>query len=261
MASDSQHGRFVWYELMTTNPDAATQFYADVTGWGTMPFNDVGITYKFWMNGEAPTGGLMELPRELAASGVPPHWLPYVAVDDCDATVERAQQLGASVTVPPTDIPNVGRFSVLSDPQGAVFAIVKENTPPARDDSGPKRGEVSWHELMTTDSGAAFDFYSKLFGWQKTTAMEMGELGTYQMYGTGKRELGGIYNKPPFVPAPPNWMIYVKVPDADQAAAKVQQLGGQVINGPMDIPGGGRIAQCLDPQGAAFAVHSDAAAS
>ncbi|HJU65497.1 MAG TPA: VOC family protein [Gemmatimonadaceae bacterium] len=256
MPKNSSHGRFVWYELMTLDPDAAGEFYRGVTGWATMPFEGAGVPYTFWMNGEAPIGGLMTLPQELASMGVPPHWLPYVGVDDCDATAEKAKKLGARVNVPPTDIPNVGRFAVLADPQGAVFAIVKELTPPERDDSLPERGQVSWHELMTTDHTAAFDFYSKLFGWQKTTAMDMGEMGTYQMYGTGKLELGGMFNLPPGMPAPPNWLIYVKVPDADKAAARVKESGGQVMNGPMDIPGGGRIAQCLDPQGAAFAVHS-----
>jgi hypothetical protein len=113
---------------------------------------------------------------------------------------------------------------------------------------------VSWHELITSDHEAALRFYSQLFGWQKTDAIP-GPNGTYQMYGKGGRTFGGMMTKPKDYPAPPHWLYYVKVADLDGALARVKKNDGKVWNGPMEVPGGDRVAQCVDPQGAAFALH------
>ncbi|HEX4575630.1 MAG TPA: VOC family protein, partial [Gemmatimonadales bacterium] len=121
-------------------------------------------------------------------------------------------------------------------------------------------GDFSWHELATKDWQAAWRFYQALFGWDKDEAMDMGPAGMYQMFGRGGRQLGGIYNTPSDMPAPPHWLSYVRVASADQAAKTVSALGGKVVRGPMDVPGGDRIAMCVDPHGVAFAVHSTAAA-
>jgi predicted enzyme related to lactoylglutathione lyase len=155
----------------------------------------------------------------------------------------------------------VGRFAVMSDPQGAVFAIFTPAGQAPGHEGAPELGEFSWHELATTEPPAAFRFYEKLFGWEKTTAMEMGELGTYQMYGRAGVELGGIFPKPPQMPGPPAWLHYIMVDDADKAAEITTASGGTVVNGPMDVPGGDRIAQLMDPHGAFFALHMAAAAA
>jgi predicted enzyme related to lactoylglutathione lyase len=258
--SGDLRGRFLWYELMTTAPDAAVDFYTSLIGWDTAPFGPVeGVEgeegYTMWMKGETPVGGLMLLPEEAKAAGAPPHWLAYVGTSDVDATAEQAGGLGANVLVPPTDIPTVGRFAVLQDPHGAVFAIYKpEGDPPPEDE--PSSGCFSWHELATKDYAGAYDFYAALFGWEKTDAMDMGEAGVYQMYGRGGAPLGGMYNLTEDMPWPPNWLYYIQVDDVHEAAGRVTELGGQVIVGPMEVPGGGHIAQCQDPQGGMFAMHS-----
>jgi len=154
------------------------------------------------------------------------------------------------------DIPEVGRFAVISDPQGAAIAIFTPKGDAPGHDGMPNVGEFSWHELTTTDHERAYAFYQKLFGWDQTDAVDMGDAGVYQMYGRGGVPLGGMWTKPADLPMPPNWLYYIRVPNADEAAERVKALGGQVLNGPMDVPGGDRIAQCMDPQGAAFAVHS-----
>jgi predicted enzyme related to lactoylglutathione lyase len=187
----------------------------------------------------------------------PPHWLPYVAVADTDATVMLAEGLGARVHVPPMDIPGAGRISVLADPQGAVFGL-HEAGPGAQAMARPEAptpGAISWHELLTDDYEVALSFYTALFGWQRTESMDMGPLGTYQMYGKDGRTLGGMMNRPESMSAPPHWLLYAYVGDLDGALAKVRTHGGQVLNGPMEIPGGERVAQCIDSQGAAFALH------
>jgi len=248
------HGPFVWHELMVPSPSSSPSFYKSITGWDTQKF-DGGMDYQLWVNGQAPVGGLMELPKELASNGVPSHWLHYVGVSDVDATVKKAQELGGNVNVPPTDIPGVGRFAILADPQGAVFAVYKSNQD-APAPGEPKIGEFSWHELGTTDRAAAFDFYSKLFGWKETSTMDMGDGMVYQMFGLGDGvPIGGMYALTKEMEGmPPNWLGYVLVPNVDDTVATVKKSGGQVLNGPMDIPGG-RIAVFTDPQGAAFATH------
>jgi predicted enzyme related to lactoylglutathione lyase len=254
MTQPSLNGRFLWYDLMTEDPDAAQGFYTKLIGWGTQQWEGPQ-PYTMWTNNDTPLGGLMQLPEEAKQGGAPPHWLAYVGSEDVAATAAKAEELGGKVLVPPTDIPNAGTFAVLQDPQGAVFAAYTppEGTPMS--DEPPKRGEFSWHELATTDFGAAFDFYSKLFGWQVTESMDMGQGNIYQMYGQADRTLGGMFNKPPEMPVP-FWLYYVTVEDVEQSVKQIQEMGGQVVNGPMEVPGGDKVAQCVDPQGAMFAVHS-----
>jgi uncharacterized protein len=253
----SSQGRFVWYELMTPEPDAATRFYTDALGWGTQRWEGPE-PYTMFANGDVTLGGIWPLDAEQRAQGATPQWLPYVGVRDADATAVEAARLGATVLRQPQDIPDTGRFAVLRDPQGAMFAIFSSSTnasASARDDTPPQPGEFSWHELTATDHAAAFDFYSSIFGWEKTEAHDMGPMGLYQMYGQAGHPYGGMFNKSPDMPMPPNWLCYVRVDDVHRAAEAVTRGGGTVINGPMEVPGGNWIAQCLDPQGAPFALH------
>jgi uncharacterized protein len=257
MPPPSPFGRFVWHELMTDDPDAAIAFYSKVVGWTITPWAD-DPSYRQWTApGGKTVGGIMRLPPEGEQLGAPPHWLFYLSVADAEATALEAAARGGKVLTGPVEMTGVGKFSVLSDPQGAVFAIL-EAAGPARQDAPPAPGDFSWHELMSTDWPAAWDFYHGLFGWQKTDAMEMGPGNVYQMFGWKGKAAGGMYNQPPETPRPPHWLSHAMVPNADAAARRVRALGGQVLNGPMDVPGGDRIAVCLDPQGAAFAVHSTA---
>jgi predicted enzyme related to lactoylglutathione lyase len=254
MSAQDYLGRFVWYDLMTTDPASAEIFYKEVVGWGTAPWEGGETPYTMWMNGETPVGGIMQLPEE--AAGAPPHWLAYIATPDVDATCALAIQLGGNVIKEPMDIPEVGRFAVLADPQGAVFAAYSPASDPPGHEGPPQVGEFSWHELTTTDHEAAFEFYHALFGWDKTDSMDMGEAGIYQMYGRKGMPLGGMFNKPAEMPGPPAWLYYARVDDVHSATEKVQQQGGRILNGPMEVPGGDTIAQCMDPQGTAFALHS-----
>jgi len=257
MADANARGRFVWYDLMTNDPKKAEAFYQRVAGWGTQVW-DGQQPYTMWTVNGNPIGGVMEMPKGVNA---PPHWIAYLAVPDVDATVKQAESLGATTHHKPTDIPSVGRFAVLADPQGAFFAVFtpQGNTP--GHEGMPNVGEFSWHELATTDYASAFRFYQALFGWEKIAEHDMGPMGIYFLFGRNGQQLGGMFNKPPEMPFPPNWLQYIQVDSADGAAERVKANGGQVLNGPMDVPGGDRIAQCLDPQGGAFAVHSRGKAS
>ena len=253
----SSTGRFVWYDLMTTDTAAAQAFYTKVIGWGTRGMPGMEEEYTMWTAGEKPVGGLMTLAEEAKAMGAPPHWIAYVSVPDLQVAADRTSAMGGKVLVPPTEIPqDKGAFAILQDPQGAVFAAYSPKQA-SEDFTEPGALEFSWHELMTTDYEAATAFYAEVCGWVKSDAMDMGEGNIYQMYKVAGMELamGGIFNKDPKMPMPPMWLYYVKVPDLDTALAAVTEHGGQVMNGPMEVPGGDRVAQCVDPQGAAFALH------
>jgi uncharacterized protein len=251
MSNAEIRGRFVWHELMTTDTDAAIDFYSHVVPWKTQ---DSGMpSYTLWMSGKFRAGGLMALPED-GPSGTPPHWLVYVGTPDVDETVESAEKLGGKVLKPASDIPNVGRFAVLSDPQGATFAVYTP-APPSGDEVPPGGGvgDFTWHELATTDLEGALNFYSELFGWSKGAAHEMGEMGTYQLISLGGQDIGGIY-KARDNSSPPSWLSYARVPDATKAANAVKANGGRILNGPMEVPGGSWIVMMHDPQGGAFAI-------
>jgi predicted enzyme related to lactoylglutathione lyase len=175
------------------------------------------------------------------------------------ATCDRAAGLGATVLHPATDIEGAGCFAVLQDPQGAPFAIYTSESLSSDPPEPAGVGEFSWHELATSDYQAGYDFYAALFDWETKEDMDMGEGWMYRIYGEKESfPLGGMFTKPEEMPGPPMWLYYISVPSVDDAAEKVKALGGKVLNGPMDVPGGDKIAQCMDPQGAAFALHSSA---
>lgn len=250
-------GRFVWYELLTSDPDAAIPFYTKLIGWNTATWPGMDQPYTMWMNGETPVGGVMQLPEDAVKAGAPPHWLAYISTPDIDDTTKKVSSLGG-VVHHVMEIPTVGKIAILADPGGAIFAAYTPAGETPGGDGPPEQGQFSWHELLAHDHEAAFNFYSTLFGWEKTEAMDMGEAGIYQMYslpGTGI-PLGGMFNKPKEVPAPPHWLLYTMVDNVDTRADQVKQLGGQVLMGPMEVPGGDRIVQCMDKQGAVFALHS-----
>jgi predicted enzyme related to lactoylglutathione lyase len=250
MSNAEIRGRFVWHELMTTDTDAATDFYSHIAPWKTQ---DSGMpSYTLWTSGKYQAGGLMALPQD--ASGTPPHWLIYVGTPDVDATVGAAEKLGGRVLKAPADIPNVGRFAVLSDPQGATFAVfTPQPTAGGEVPPGGAVGDFTWHELATTDLDGALSFYTELFGWSKGAAHDMGDMGTYQLISLGGQDIGGIF-KARDNTTPPNWLSYLRVADVGKAANAVKTNGGRVLNGPMEVPGGSWIVQLLDPQGGAFAL-------
>jgi predicted enzyme related to lactoylglutathione lyase len=206
------------------------------------------------MGKNGPVGGVAALDE--ATGG--PRWLAYVGVEDVDAAVAQAKSMGAKVLKDVTDMPETGTYAVLTDPQGAEFAVYKSHNP--SNSSGPTAaGEFSWHELCTTDAEAAVSFYSKLAGWAVGPKHDMGpELGVYHlMLQSGNQYVGIFQNASMGV----GWTCYVKVDDVGKAANAAKSAGGRVVNGPMEVPGGSWIAQILDPAGVMFAVHEEKTAA
>ena len=249
------HGRYIWYELITTDLDAASAFYEDVVGWTHSDMGDERMIYRVMSADGQGVGGMLLIPPEAKAMNAPPSWAGYVCVDDCDAAADKIKALGGQVIRAPDDIPSIGRFAVVADPQGAAFEIM---APAPQDPARPKAaqgtlGHGAWHELYAADLESAFAFYAEMFGWKKTQALEMGPMGTYQLWANQDGEIGGMMKAPPQIPRP-CWLYYFQVGDIDAAAGRILAGGGKVMNGPMEVPGGAWIVQAADPQGAMFAV-------
>jgi len=249
---------FIWYELMTSDPDAAEAFYRAVVGWKTVDAGQPGMRYTVLSAGDRGMGGLTALPAEAAETAARPGWLGYIGVPDTDGAAQRILEAGGAIHRGPDDIPGVGRFAVVADPGGAVFMLLtplpRQDVPPPAEPTTP--GLVSWHELYSSiGQDAAFGFYSRQFGWETAELMEMGPMGKYRIFGAGGDPLGGMMDKPADVPASA-WSFYVNVDGLDAAVDRIQANGGQVRMGPHEVPGGSWIVQALDPQGVAFALVS-----
>jgi len=250
----SSQGTFVWYDVMTTDSKAAETFYRDVVGWRTQDSGLSDRSYTILSVGETPIGGLMPLPAEARAAGAQPVWSGYVAVDDVDAMAAKVKGAGGSIHRAPEDIPGIGRFAYVADPHGAGFILFKGASSAQPQPPAPGTpGHVGWRELHAGDGPAAFAFYSKLFGWTKGEAMDMGPMGVYQLFAIGGVPSGGMMTKNAAMPKP-TWLYYFNVDDIEAAGARVKDKKGQVLNGPMAVPGGSWIIQCRDPQGAMFAL-------
>ena len=254
-ATRVDRGTFVWHELLANDLDAAVDFYRHVIGWNTkkydFPGND-GPDYTMWIAGEAPVGGVMQIDKETMGD-MPAGWTGYVHAPDVDATLRQAKDLGGSVLAEPMDLATVGRMAGLIDPQGASFWVLAP-APSEPIPEPPASGTFYWNELATTNYEAAYEFYHRLFGCRHWDDIDMGGGFMYRMFGHGEKMYGGMYNKTPDVPAS-NWMFYVTVDDIEGAVDRVRERGGRVIDGPMEVPGGDRVAMCRDPEGNAFGLH------
>ena len=253
-------GSFIWYELMTPDPDGAAAFYASVVGWQITrpPAPAVGDKdYRMIVRKDGGNaGGVLGLTPEMARNGAHPCWLGYLQVDDVDATVAAILAAGGAVLMPATDLP-VGRIAMVGDPQGVPFYVMRPIAPPGQEGmvsdvfSTDKPQHVRWNELSTTDADAAITFYTRHFGWQQEGDMDMGPLGKYSFIQHAGTAIGAIMPKMPEMPVS-MWSYYIGVDNIDQAAAAICAAGGSVLNGPMEIPGGEFALNALDPQGAAF---------
>ena len=251
------HGTPCWYELSTSEGSlgAAEAFYGAVLGWTAKDAGMEGFEYHLASSGGDMVAGLMVMPAD--AGAMPPFWMIYFAVDDADKAAADITAAGGRVHREPADIPGTGRFAVVGDPQGAGFGILQPEPMPGQEGAGgafdqKKEGHGNWNELMTSDPEAGFRFYSGLFGWQKSQAVDMGPMGVYQVFSHDGTDIGGMMglgNSP--VPA---WLPYFGTNGVDAAIGRIEAAGGKLILGPMEVPGPAFIAVAQDPQGAYFAV-------
>jgi len=251
--SDSRNvpGSFIWYELLTADPDAAALFYGDVIGWTAEDSGQPGIDYRIFSADGTPVAGHMKLPDDAEAAGMRPGWLGYIGVDDVDPAVAAIEAAGGKVHMPAMDLEGVGRIALVADPQGVPFYVMRgqgEEASPSFDPMKP--GHCHWNELSTPDQAGALAFYTARFGWQPGEVMPMGEMGGYQFLHHGGGMIGAIMTTPPG--RPPGWNFAFGVRDVDSAAAKIAAGGGIVHHGPIEVPGGDWVVMASDPQGGAF---------
>ena len=250
----NSHGRFVWYELVTTDVAAAMAFYTHVMGWGAWDASAPGKPYILFGDGKAAISALTPLPDDARQMGAQPIWVGYVGVDDVDATAAQVTRLGGAVHVPPTDVVrHQPLFSLHRSADRKARAVQVAQSRPAAAAAPDAAGRVGWHELLAADWEQAWAFYGELFGWQKEDA-DISETGTYQPFSAGGQMIGGMFTKPPTIPAP-FWLYYFNTGDIDATAQRVTAGGGQILEGPLETAGGSWVIRCADPQGAAFALE------
>ena len=251
-------GHFVWYELLTWEKEKSTQFFENVIGWKSIAYEGGSIPYSMFSKDgtqEKSVGGILEMVEPKFNKQIPNHFMGYIGTDDINASAAKAEILGANIHHGPNEIPEVGLFAVVEDPQGIYFCLFQPQEPyePSADLG---HGDFSWNELATTDYKASFDFYSKLFGWEIYEDMDMGGGNIYRLFGPKGlgRSIGGMFNKPEEMPHS-GWLFYVTVDDINATIENLKDNGGQVLNGPMKVPGGDLVAQCMGNDGTPFALH------
>lgn len=248
-------GKPIWFELNAADQDVAQAFYEAVAGWRVAPSSmpEHGGYRVAEANGK-PVAGIRQSTPEASDF---PGWAVYLATRDVDAMASRVVELGGQIGFGPVDIPHVGRFAMLSDPQDVAFALMAATPADSRAfgpvplGTQPTLGHGVWIELATPDPEAAFAFYGALFGWEKLGAMPMGGMGEYAFIGRGDLRPGAVMSSAA-TGAQARWNWYVHVADIDAALATVRDRGGTVLQGPDPIPGGSYSANIADPAGNRF---------
>ena len=238
-------GTFCWTDLGTTDPEGAVAFYSGLFGWEAEPVPDAG-GYTLMRRGGADVCGVYGVER---GPGVIPAWTSWVCVEDADATVARATELGAATVRDALDVGEMGRSVAIADPQGAVVGLWQ---PRGFHGAGVVNevGAMVLNQLNTSDPPAAAEYYAALLGWE----VEQVQSDPAPYWGITNRGWlnGGMMGLEP--PAPPNWLVYFTSEDLDGSDALIVDLGGGVVVPPMDI-GSGRILVARDPQFGFFALY------
>lgn len=236
-------GRFVWHDLITPDLEGAQRFYGALAGW-TFKSQAMGPgqpPYAMAYAGDRPIAGLTQAG---VGSGMPPIWLGYVSVPDVDAAADAARTAGGRVALGPAEMPGVGRFALLEDPQGGALMAYKSANGDAEAPELPPVGTFCWDQLNTTAPDAAAGFYARVFGWE--AAPFPGAEGM-RVFSTGETQAGSMVHMP--VNAPAHWLTYLHVADLAAARAQVTGLGAEVLVEDVEVATIGRIAVIRDPQG------------
>lgn len=254
-------GSFIWYELMTSDPDAARNFYSAVVGWsisgipGAPPAE--GMDYRHIVRSDSGSqGGVLRLDAGALQMGAQPGWMPYLLVADVDVAVAAIVADGGRLLMPKMTI-DVGSFAMLLDPFGAAIYVMTPIAPPgmeghASDVFSPTALQrVGWNELFTNDLEGARAFYTRHFGFEFNHALPMGPMGDYCFIDHHGQCLGAMMQRPADVPFA-GWRLYFRVPDIDAARAAVLANGGTALTEIHQVPGGDWIFHATDPQQAFF---------
>jgi len=255
----AETGAFIWYELMTPDPEGSKAFYDRVVGWDIGEAAPEYNGYRMINRKDGGfAGGVLPLNAEMQQHGARPTWLGYIQVPDVDQTIGKLEAAGGKALMPAMDIPNVGRIAMVTDPQGNPFYVMKP-LPPQGDPQGQSdvfsataEQRVGWNELSTPDPAAARKFYGDLFGWTSDDFMPMGEFGEYRFFAHDGTTIGAVCGVMPGGSS--GWRYYIRVPSISSAEDAAKAAGGTISMGPHEVPGGDHIIIGNDPQGAEFAL-------
>ncbi|WP_100912433.1 VOC family protein [Pseudoalteromonas spongiae] len=255
MASYTKHqaGTFCWTELCSRDWASAKAFYTQLFDWqhDDQPIGDDLYYTMLQLNGK-DIGAMYQMEAERLEQKVPSHWLNYIAVDNVDATVEKAKQAGARVIAGPHDVMDAGRMAMFFEPNGAMFAIWQGNQHCGSQIKNEARS-VCWNELASKDAEASRQFYSAVFGWQYKVEDMDGM--PYTIFTLGDEEVAGMLEmNEEWGEMPAHWMTYFQVTNCDETLAKVEELGGTVCVPATDVPNVGRFSVINDPQGGFLSV-------
>jgi hypothetical protein len=258
-SSSNPRGAFIWYELMTPDPEGAKAFYDAVVGWDIGPAVPEYSGYRMIGRSDGKfAGGVLPLTDEMRQHGARPTWLGYNYVDDVDGSVAAIERAGGKTFMAPFDIANVGRVAMVADPQGAPFYVMKP-VPPANDPNAQSdvfspdaEQRVGWNELQTSDVEGARRFYGEQFGWNSDEFMSMGEMGDYRFFARDGERIGALFNAGNG--QPPHWRFYIRVQSISAAKQTAERMGGTIHMGPHQVPTGDWVIVGSDPQGAEFAL-------
>lgn len=243
---------FTWYELRTTDLDAAQAFYEGVMGWSARRDAAGGVFHKG--PGGERLASLEVLPERARLSGAPAHWLGHIAVPDVEAWLQRFVAAGGQPRGP-VRRSAAGDVASVADPQGAVLGLSSRG-------DGPSPA-VSWHELNTTDEAQAAADYAALLSFRTTGLLDPGagaspglgpDVGPYRTFAWdgAQRSVGGMMSSARRPGVHTHWLFYFRVDDLQRAIERVRAHGGAVSSGPLVSPSGELVAYCEDPQGAVF---------
>ncbi len=244
-----------WVDLMSPDVDGAKAFYTSVFGWAAddQLDDDGNRIYVMFSLGGKNVAGLGGQPPGMGA--MPPVWNSYISTADVAATSERVAAAGGSVMMPAMQVMDAGEMAIFTDPAGAAFSVWKAGQHIGAE-VGNEPNTYSWNELMTRDIDASLAFYSDVFGWTYDP-QDMGPMGTYHVIAGGESGgLGGLMAMPPDLPdqVPNHWGVYFMVADTAATIEAITGAGGQIVMGPMTIPGVGTSATAHDPAGGSFSI-------
>jgi predicted enzyme related to lactoylglutathione lyase len=244
----SAPGKAIWVDLATPDIAKSKDFYSKLFGWTPQELGpEAGGYVMFALNGKTVAAAAP------AQEGQFPAWSVYFGTEDADATARAVESAGGKVIVPPFDVLNSGRMAVFQGPEGAFFSVWQPKNMKGFDVIN-EPNTFSWAELNTKNTAAAEGFYPKVFGWGMKKAEASENAPAYTEWQVAGESIGGAMDTTSFqMEVPPFWLVYFMASDIDAAASKVKELGGQVMNGPSDYPGG-KFAVVMDPNNTVFGI-------
>jgi predicted enzyme related to lactoylglutathione lyase len=253
----SLSGKIVWHDLISDTPEASERFYSELFGWEFEPVGKAfglgdDINYSLIRHNGRLIGGMVN-ENKLQRSEEISQWITLMSVSDIHAAIVNLEAAGGIVFTPPTELADRGWLAVVSDPQGAIFALVQTNSGDPVDRK-PKVGEFLWSEVWTSDVDSATDFYGNLAGYDKETTI-LDDDFTYRMLGSANRPRIGLV-KNPMPEMDPVWVSYIRVEDPAPILERVEELGGTILLDTRERDAGGKVALITGPSGAGIALQT-----